>query len=300
MDLQRLEEFTVLAKHRSFQQAAAALGISPSLLSSHIGTLEKKLGVRLIERSAHRFELSEAGRRFLADAREILGEYRQILAGMGTESESGARSLKIGMSGFIIPARLGPYLDTVNLRYPNISLEILDDRSRSIPDGLADGTYDVFFSYAPEALRFEGVEKELVYSTRVQVLVPLNHHLAGKTVISARELDGERFILYPVTAETAMRDCELELLESAGISYQVYEHSVCPSAYYIMVPVGKGLVLCPWVLRHMIPPNSTALSVSDPRFVFNMYLFYRRDHPNPYLPEFLRGFRSFSQRRAEP
>lgn len=299
MDIQRLEEFTVLAKHRSFQRAAAALGISPALLSGHIGALEKKLGVRLIERSAHRFELSEAGRRFLPDAKEIVGEYRQILAGMGTESGTESRSLKIGMSGFIIPSKLGPYLDTVNLRYPNINLEILDDRRRSIPDGLADGTYDMFFSFAPDSLCFEGVEKEFVYSTRVQVLVPLNHHLAGKTVISARELDGERFVLYPVTAETAMRDCELELLESAGISYQVYEPSVCPAAYYIMVPVGKGLVLCPWVLRHMIPPNSTALSVSDPQFVFSMYIFYRKDCPNPYLPEFLQGFRNFEQRRME-
>ncbi|MGN1002314.1 MAG: LysR family transcriptional regulator [Oscillospiraceae bacterium] len=299
MDIQRLEEFTVLARSRSFQQAAAELGISPALLSNHLAALEKKLGVRLMERSAHRFELSEAGRRFLADAREIVGEYHQILSSMGTESESEYRSLKIGMSGFIIPSKLGPYLDTVNLRYPNIALEILDDRSRSIPDGLADGSYDVFFTYAPESLSFPGVEKEFVYSTRVQVLVPLNHHLAGKSVISARELDGERFILYPVTAETAMRDCERELLESTGISYQIYGGSVCPSAYYIMVPVGKGLVLCPWVLRHMVPPNSTALSVSDPQFVFSMYLFYRKDCPNPYLPEFLEGLRNFDNKRMD-
>lgn len=299
VDIQKLEEFTVLAKHKSFQQAASALGISPALLSCHIAALEKKLGVRLVERSAHRFELSEAGRRFLADAKEIVGEYHQILSGMGTESESEFRSLKIGMSGIIIPSRLGPYLDTVNLRYPNIALEILDDQRRSIVDGLADGSYDVFFSFAPDSLRYEGIEKEFVYSSRVQVLVPLSHHLAGKSVISAKELDGEKFVLYPVTAEPAMRCCELELLESTGISYQIYEGSVCSSAYYVMVPVGKGLVLCPWVLRHMIPPNSTALSVSDPQFVFSMYMFYRKDCPNPYLPEFLEGFRNFEKRRAE-
>lgn len=295
MDIQRLEEYTVLAECRSFQKAAAQLGISSALLSGHISALEKKLGVTLVERSAHRFALTEAGRRFLSEARDMLNEYRQILCGIGTESEETYLSMKIGMSGFVIPSKLGPFMDTINLRYPNINLEIFDDSLHSIPQGLADGSFDLFFSYATDALSFEGVEKEFVYSTRVQVLVPLNHHLAGRSVISARELDGERFVVYPRTAEPAMRDCELSVLESAGISYSLYEGSVCPSAYYIMVPVGKGLVLCPWVLRHMIPPNTTGLSVSDPGFVMSMYMFYRKDCANPYLPEFLDGFRNFEK-----
>lgn len=295
MDIARLEEFTVLAEHASFRSAAAALNLSPALLSSHISALEARAGVRLIERDAHRFELTEAGRRLLAEAREIVGEYRQILRGIGPDSPSDALGLKIGMSGFIIPAKLGPFMDTVNLRHPNIKLEIIDDRHRSIPDGLADGSYDIFFSYAPPELQFPGVEKEFVYSARVQVLVPLNHHLASKSVISARELDGERFVLYPETAESAMRDCEKQILDRSGISYSIYEGSVCPSAYYIMVPVGKGLALCPWVLRHMTPPNATVLSVSDPAFVCSMYMFYRKDCPNPYLSEFLESFRVFEK-----
>lgn len=295
IDIKKLEEFTVLADSASFRTAAQALGISPALLSNHIAGLEAKVGLRLVDRSAHRFELTEAGRRFLGDARDLVNEYRQMVYGLGAENKSDYRSLRIGMTGFIIPAKLGPFMDTVNLRYPNINIEILDDRYKSIPDGLADGSYDIFFSYCTDGLQFEGVEKEFVYSTRVQVLVPLNHHLAGRSVISARELDGERFILYPETAERAMREVERSLLDRSGINYSLYEGSVCPSAYYIMVPVGKGLVLCPWVLRHMTPPNSTALSVSDPEFVFSMYMFYRKDCPNPYLPEFLKNFREFEQ-----
>ncbi len=90
-----------------------------------------------------------------------------------------------------------------------------------------------------------------------------------------------------------MRAAELELLQKAGIGFSVYEDTVCPSAYYIMVPVGKGLALCPWVLRHMIPPNTVGITVEDPDFVMNMYMFYIENSPNPYLPRFLEGFRSF-------
>ena len=82
MDIQRLEEFTVLASSATFREAAAKLGISPALLSSRIAGLEKKLGVPLLERSAHRVELTAAGRRFLTDAKALDAEYRQLLDGL--------------------------------------------------------------------------------------------------------------------------------------------------------------------------------------------------------------------------
>ncbi len=292
MDISRLEEFIVLAECGSFRSAAEKLGLSVPLLSSRISAMEAKAGVQLIERSAHRFALTEAGKKLLSEAREISGEYRSVLESLGGRKEE-ERSIRIGIGGFIIPHKVGPYLDTINLLYPNIRIDVLDDRTCSIPEGLEKGVFDVFFTYCPDSRQFEGVEKEFVYSTKVQVLVPLSHHLAGKGSIDLRELDGERFVLYPANADSSIRDCEKALLDRSGISYRVYEGVVCPNAYYVMVPVGKGLALCPWVMRQMIPPNTTALSVSDTDFVFSMYMFYRKDCANPYLPEFLEGFRRF-------
>lgn len=298
MDLERLEEFSALEQAGSFRQAAEALGISPSLLSAHIDSLEKKLGVRLMERDAHRLELTDAGKCFLTDAREIIADYQQTLSAIGTVSRESYRSLRIGMSSIIIPAKLGPYLDLVNLQYPDIHLDIFDDSRFGIAEGLNGGAVDVFFSYCTPELNFEGLTKEPVYTSRVQVLVPMSHRLAYKSSVSMKELDGERFVLYPETAERAVRTCELSLLQKAGIAFSVYDGTVCPTAYFIMVPVGKGLVLCPWVMKDMVPPNTAALFVDDPDFVMTMYMFYRKDCPNPYLPEFLSGFRSFSNRRA--
>ena len=294
MDIQRLEEFSVLAASATFREAAEKLGISPALLSSRIAGLEKKLGVSLLERSAHRVELTAAGRRFLTDAKALDAEYRQLLDGLNASERHSDLSIRIGMSGFAIPAKLGPYLDTVNLRYPDIRLDFLDDSAAGIAEGLADGTYDLFFTYADRALQYPGVEKEFVYDTRVLVLVPLSHPLANRSSIRPADLDGERFVLYPNTAEPAMRDCELSLLRRSGISFGVYEGDVCANAYYVMVPVGKGLALCPWTLRSMIPPNTAAVSVSDDEFTFSMYMFYRHDCANPYLTEFLNDFRRFS------
>lgn len=294
MDISRLEEFSVLAAHGSFRGAAAALGISPALLSNHISLLEKRLGAKLLERSSHSVSLTEAGRRFLLDARDIEREYSQLVSGIESISESSGRGIRIGFSGFIIPSKLGPYLDTVNLQYPNIRLELFGDRVHSIARSVAQGELDLFFTYAREDLDFPDIEKEVVYSTKVLALVPLHHHLAHKSSLSIADLDGERFVLYPRGADSSYHEAERAILDRSGISYSVYEGHACPTAHYIMVPVGKGLALCPSNMRSMIPPNTIALPVIDPNFEISMYMFYRRDNPNPYVSEFLDDFRLFS------
>ncbi len=293
MDIKRLDEFCTLVQCGSFKTAASVLGISPSLLSNHIGLLEKRVGSQLLIRNAHSFSLTEAGKRFLNDAREISQEYNQIISGIGSISESTGRSIKIGFSGFTIPSKLGPYLDTVNFQYPNINLELYDDRSYSIENSISNFDIDIFFSYADKDLSFEGINKEIVYSTKVLALVPLHHHLAHKTSLSIADLEGERFVLYPKSADGTYYESELNILKSSGISFSLYEANICPSAHFIMVPVGKGLALCPRVMRGMIPPNTIALPVIDPHFETTMYMFYRSDNPNPYLKEFIEGFRSF-------
>lgn len=293
MDISRLEEFIILVQCGSFRAAAEVIGISPALLSNHIGLLEKRLGVKLLERSAHIVIPTEAGKRFLGDAKEISQEYEQLLGGIGSISESNSLTLRIGFSGFIIPSRLGPYLDTINFQYPNIRLELFDDRSHDIAHSIAEGDLDVFFTYAPHSLTFPGIEREEVYSTKVLALVPLHHHLAHKSSLSLSDLDGERFVLYPRGRETAYNAAEREILERSGISYSVYKGHACPSAHFVMVPVGKGLALCPRMMRNMIPPNTTALPVIDPSFETTMFMFYRADNPNPYTKEFIDGFREF-------
>ncbi|MBE7017708.1 MAG: LysR family transcriptional regulator [Ruminococcaceae bacterium] len=293
MDIKRLEEFCVLAGTGSFRETAEILGISQPLLSNHIGLLEKRLGTRLLERNAHSVTLTEAGSRFLGDAREIIQEYSQIINSVGNVSKNEGLGIRIGFSGFIIPSRLGPFLDTVNLQYPNIDLELFDDRNYDIEHSVREGEIDIFFSYAPEKFFCPGIVREEVYNTKALVLVPLHHHLAHKSSLSLADIDGERFVLYPQGRERAYNEAEREILLRSGISFSLYEGSVSPGAHFILVPVGKGLALCPRTTRDLIPPNTVALPVIDPNFEMTMYMFYSENSPNPYVSEFVENFRTF-------
>ena len=70
-----LRIFCDVAKYHSFSQAAQEHGITQSAASQRVGQLEKKLGVKLINRSVRPLVLTAAGEEYLHGCQELLGRY---------------------------------------------------------------------------------------------------------------------------------------------------------------------------------------------------------------------------------
>jgi DNA-binding transcriptional LysR family regulator len=64
----------VVAKYLSFRGAASALGIRQSAVSRRVRALEDELGVSLFERHRTGVRVTDAGARFLQQAREALAQ----------------------------------------------------------------------------------------------------------------------------------------------------------------------------------------------------------------------------------
>jgi DNA-binding transcriptional LysR family regulator len=67
--LDGVEVFLSVAQHRSFRQAAAELGVTPSAISQAVRALEARVGAALFIRTTRSVGLTEAGERFLARAK---------------------------------------------------------------------------------------------------------------------------------------------------------------------------------------------------------------------------------------
>lgn len=68
-DLESIRRFIVVAEELNFTRAAARLGLAQPPLSAAIGKLERKLGVRLLERTSRRVTLTPAGAVLLEQGR---------------------------------------------------------------------------------------------------------------------------------------------------------------------------------------------------------------------------------------
>jgi DNA-binding transcriptional LysR family regulator len=90
--LNELKALAAVANHRSFRAAAIELGVSPSSLSHAVASIERRLGVRLFNRTTRSVSLTEAGEGFLArvqpalreisDAVESVNQFRKTPAGL--------------------------------------------------------------------------------------------------------------------------------------------------------------------------------------------------------------------------
>ena len=75
LDLEWIEDFLALAETGNFSRAAEARVIAQPAFSRHIRSLEEWVGVDLIDRGAHPVGLTDAGRRFLPLARDVLAPF---------------------------------------------------------------------------------------------------------------------------------------------------------------------------------------------------------------------------------
>src|SRR4051812_50178710 len=90
MDTRQLAAFVAVVDKKSFSQAAERLGVTQPAVSLQIAALEKRLGVRLLDRSGRRGGPTEAGQRVYPDAHRGLAAPGQLLGeGAAGEGPSG-------------------------------------------------------------------------------------------------------------------------------------------------------------------------------------------------------------------
>lgn len=84
--IQEMSSFAAVVEAGSFVAAADATGLSKAAVSRHVSNLEKRLGVRLLQRTTRRLSLTEEGQTFITHVRDVLSAIDEA------ESELTARS----------------------------------------------------------------------------------------------------------------------------------------------------------------------------------------------------------------
>ena len=126
----------------SFSAAADALQMSPQLVGKHIQTLERHMGVRLLNRTTRRQSLTDIGRSFYERARIILAEV-EAADSLVAETRSVPRGrLKINAPVTFAIHALAPRLHEYLRVHPEVSVDLT--MANRFVDMIEEG-YDAVF-----------------------------------------------------------------------------------------------------------------------------------------------------------
>jgi DNA-binding transcriptional LysR family regulator len=120
-----LQIYVAVAEAESFAAGARKLGISPPMATRAVADLEARLGIKLLNRTTRFVRATDAGKRYLEDARRLLGELADA-----DEAAAGINGEPTGLLSVTAPVLFGKayvlpgVLEYLN-RYPRMSVNAL-------------------------------------------------------------------------------------------------------------------------------------------------------------------------------
>ncbi len=126
--LESLRIFVAVAEQAGFAAAARRLGLSPPAVTRAVAALESRLGTRLLHRTTRIVRPTEAGQRFLVDARRILAELEEAeAAAAGAQSDPGG-TLAVTAPVLFGRLHMAPLVFAFRRALPQVSvrLQLLD------------------------------------------------------------------------------------------------------------------------------------------------------------------------------
>lgn len=131
--LRALAVFATVADAGSFRGAARRLGISASVVSHHVTSLERFLDTPLIYRSTRKLSLTAAGQQLAQSARTMLDSAQEGFGRISRESASPTGRLRITAPAILQYARFVTRVSTFMKHYPKVELSInFSDRQHNI------------------------------------------------------------------------------------------------------------------------------------------------------------------------
>jgi DNA-binding transcriptional LysR family regulator len=286
LDLRHLVTFQAVASARSFTRAAAALGYAQSSVTAHIHALENDLGVSLFDRSGKQIGLTDAGRRLLVYARQLLQLAEEAAAAVSDDRRADG-SITISAPETLCTYRQPVLMQAFRERYPQARIIFRPSRADALCHHVREGEIDVAFVLEPP---FGSPDLEVVELLRepIALIGRPDHPLADRLAVAPIDLSYEPILL--TEAGCAYRMLFERALHAAGAVPREIVEFGSVEAIKQCVAAGMGLAVLPRVAveRELASGQLAALRWAGPPIaVITQMACHARRWQSPALRAFL-------------
>ncbi|MGW0736255.1 LysR substrate-binding domain-containing protein [Streptomyces sp. NPDC002851] len=240
--LAQLRAFVAVAEHLHFRDAAAAIGMSQPALSGAVSALEEVLGVQLLERTTRKVLLSPAGERLAARAQQVLDSVGELMEEAEAVRGPFTGTLRLGAIPTVAPYLLPTVLRLVHERYPELDLQVHEEQTASLIDGLLAGRLDLLLLAVP--LGVPGVTELPLFDEDFVLVTPLDHWLGGREGIPREALRELNLLL--LDEGHCLRDQALDICREVGRAESAATTTAAGLSTLVqLVAGGLGVTLLP-------------------------------------------------------
>lgn len=237
-----LRGLVAVARRRHFSAAARDLGVSQPSLSQAIASLESGLGLRLLDRTTRRVIVTPEGEALLDRAIAAVDAMDEFLAVARGGKDPLAGAIRLGVIPTVAPYVLPTVLRGAAVRFPEMTLRIVEDQTARLLAALRDGSLDVALLALP--VEDPALVDIPMYAEDFVLALPSDHPLAGRRRVRPSALGDLPLLL--LDEGHCLRDQALAVCSLAGVSARESKTRAASLATAVhCVEGGLGVTLIP-------------------------------------------------------
>ena len=242
MELRHLRYFLAIAEELSFIKASEKLFISQPPLSRQIKELEDELGARLFNRNNKRVELTEAGKYFEKETRQLLQDLERITLRTKKIGNNISGEFRIAYISSTFSGDIADVIKFLSDKYPYVNFSLYElPTARQIAD-LEQGKIDLGIIRAP--LKSPDIETRLWFRDSYSVVFNKNMvNLESEEDI--KNMKDETFVFFNKVNAPHYYESLLEICANYGFIPKVVHESDNISSIIQLVKNGLGSSIVP-------------------------------------------------------
>ncbi len=253
LDVKRLSILREVVTHGSFSGAADALFLSQSAVSQQIATLEREVGMKLLDRTREGTKPTDAGRVLVTHADAAICRLEE--AERELQAIAGLEGGEVRIASFPSASAtlLTQAVSDFARRHPKVRLTVGDAEPEESLPRLRAGDLDVAVTFdypGTVAPQERDIEHTLLLTEALYVALPENHPLAGHSKVKMADLADEAWLsgTAPSSCSVIVRQACLDAGFEPRIAFESDDYHVLQG----FIAEGLGVTLLPDLALHSL------------------------------------------------
>ena len=287
-EIRLLQAAIVLAEELHFSRAADRLNMSQSTLSKQIFKLERGLGFQVFKHSHQVAELTDAGRVFIVEVREVVSHAERAVLLARAVLNGSNEILNIGKSSYTDPILVSTLLSIHLPLFPDMRIKLWSNYSNELARQVIAGTLDLaVITGVPDKPQLSVLN---ISDNPFYIAMPMNDELTVHREIHLEQMHNRNWMLFGKHVNAHLYDMIDSVSADRGAHPLDIHHFTSPEEASELIREHRGLAFLPRAAAWRIARDGiTIRPLAETRLRLVTGLAVRADSKSRLVKEFVKA-----------